>query len=326
MQLTDLDYEYPATAVATEPSRPTRVAWKPFDGPPEELTTAQLLARIGPDDLLVVNESKVVPARVFTADETEILFLKERNAHEWEVLFPARDFKVGAELALPGGVRATLIQKGLPQIVRVENMLTPQYFEAHGEMALPPYIQEARAERHNRGLDAGWYQTAWARDPGSVAAPTASLHFTAEDLARVPQVAKITLHVGAGTFLPVRTSDLRQHVMHAERVEVSAATRSAIAECKGRVWALGTTVARTLESLDLLDENGRGETRLFIYPPYEFKVVDVLLTNFHQPRSTLLALVAAFAGLEDVRATYRWAIERGFHLFSYGDLSAWTRP
>lgn len=326
MQLTDLDYEYPATAVATEPSRPTRVAWKAFDRAPEELTVAALLARIGPEDLLVVNESKVVPARVFTADETEVLFLKERNAFEWEVLFPARDYKVGAELRLPGGVSAVLVQKGLPQVLRVETPLTPRYFEAHGEMALPPYIQDARAERHNRGLDAGWYQTAWARDPGSVAAPTASLHFTAEDLARVPRVAKITLHVGAGTFLPVRTVDLRQHVMHAERVEVPLATREALAATRGRVWALGTTVARTLESLDLLDEQGRGETRLFIYPPYEFKVVDVLLTNFHQPRSTLLALVAAFAGLDDVKATYRWAVERGFHLFSYGDLSAWTKP
>ena len=114
--------------------------------------------------------------------------------------------------------------------------------------------------------------------------------------------------------------------MHAERVEVSPATREALARVKGKVWALGTTVARTLESLDLLDEHGRGETRLFIYPPYEFKKVDVLLTNFHQPRSTLLALVAAFAGLDDVKATYAWAIARGFHLFSYGDLSAWTKP
>jgi S-adenosylmethionine:tRNA ribosyltransferase-isomerase len=160
-----------------------------------------------------------------------------------------------------------------------------------------------------------------------VAAPTASLHFDNQDLAGL-SLAKITLHVGAGTFLPVRTERLDQHQMHFETVEISAQVEAQVRACEGRVWALGTTAARALESMDRLartKEGLRGETNLFIYPPYRFRDVDVLLTNFHQPRSTLLALVAAFAGLQEVKDTYAWAIARGFKLFSYGDLSAWTR-
>lgn len=332
MQLTDLDFPFPPELIAVEPSRPTRVA---FNGAgtvaPVETDVEGLLSRVGPHDLFVINETKVVPARVFSREEVEILFLKPTDVNEWEVLFPSREYKVGDTLALPDDVTATLVAKGLPQKLRVSRELDAAYFEAHGEMALPPYIQEARGERHNRGLDESWYQTAWARQSGSVAAPTASLHFSGEQLARLPNVARLTLHVGAGTFFPVRTESLTEHKMHSEVIEMPADIPVRIAAARaagGKVWALGTTVTRALESIDRLQAQGDrlvGSTDIFIYPPYQFKNVDVLLTNFHQPRSTLLALVCAFAGTARVKAAYSWAVENRFKLFSYGDLSAWNK-
>ncbi len=334
-KLADLDFEYPLELVAVEPSRPTRVAAFHSGRAPEELTIARLLERFQPGDLLVINESAVIPARIFSADDDEILFLIQRTEREWEVLFPAREFKIGDKLALPGDITATLVQKGLPQILELHQTLPQEYFLEFGELALPPYIQDVRSERHNRPQDKAWYQPAWAKHLGSVAAPTASLHFSNEDLetltAKGVNIGRVTLHVGAGTFLPIRSENLEDHVMHAERVSIPHTVVEQIELTKAqnrRVWALGTTVTRALESMALgLLEKGpsgfQGESRLFIRPGYDFKVVDVLMTNFHQPRSTLLCLVAAFAGLETVKKNYRWAIEREFKLFSYGDLSVW---
>ncbi len=334
MQVADLDYSYPPELVATEPARPTRVAFVEA-GQARELTMQALLERFKPGDVLVINESKVIPARVFTADKIEILFLNSTSADEWQVLFPARDFKVGAVITLPGGVEATLIKKGLPQTLRVSEPLTAEFFERHGEVALPPYIQEARGERHNRGTDAAFYQTAWAKNPGSVAAPTASLHFTAAHLQalreRGVEIVTLTLHVGAGTFLPIKAENLNDHVMHGERVEISRATLDTIEAAQkknARVWALGTTVTRALEAWAAGDftetpEGVAGETKIFIKPGFKFKVVGALLTNFHQPKSTLISLVGAFAGLDRVKEVYGWAVEHRFRLFSYGDLSAW---
>lgn len=330
MMLADLDYSFPTDLIALEPSRPTRVAWTEPGHEPIELDLDRLLSRFAPQDLFVINESKVIPARVFSGEGVEVLFLRPRSPLEWEVLFPAREFKIGQSLQFPEGVEGTLTVKNLPQVLTLSREISPSYFEAHGEMALPPYIQDARGERHNRPQDRSVYQTSWARDPGSVAAPTASLHFQQEHLERIKNVARLTLHVGAGTFFPIRTADIREHKMHSEIVEVPCELVERIEYTRqqgGRVWALGTTVARALESLPVLQRKGTrlvGETRLFVYPPFEFKNVDVLLTNFHQPKSSLLALVAAFAGLEQVQSTYKWAIERGFKLFSYGDLSAWS--
>lgn len=302
-----------------------------------ELVKSELLEMIATRDLLVVNNTKVIPARVFSENNLEILFIRELESSLWQVLFPAREHKIGAKFALPEGLELTLMEKGLPQVVGLSRPIDSEYFEKHGELALPPYIQEARGERHNVKEDALWYQTAWAKHFGSTAAPTASLHFTEEDLAhlraRDVAVAELTLHVGPGTFLPVRTEDLSSHVMHEEAVHIPASTLREWEACKsrgGRVWALGTTVTRALESwqnglLDTNSEGASGFSRLFIYPPYQYKAVDVLLTNFHQPRSTLLALVAAFAGLEPVKRAYAWAMERKFRLFSYGDLSVWMK-
>jgi S-adenosylmethionine:tRNA ribosyltransferase-isomerase len=338
MQVADLDFAYPESLVAVEPSRPTRVAWSEPGAKPVELTIPQLLEKFTPGDLLVVNESRVIPARLFTDDGHEILFLKEIEPRRWEVLFPARDHKIGDSFALPDGVRAILAQKGLPQHLVVDGDLAHAYFFRNGEMALPPYIQEARGERHQRREDSTWYQPDWAKKAGSVAAPTASLHFSNADLeslrARGVHVEALTLHVGAGTFFPIRGDSLDEHRMHSEWVEISNACVEKIEQTRGRgakIWALGTTATRSLESLAAgklkkTADGFRGDTDLFIKPSFEFQLVDRLLTNFHQPKSTLLCLVAAFSGFDRMKETYAWAMDRKFKLFSYGDLSAWTRP
>lgn len=339
MNTSDLDYLFPSELIATEPSRPCRVAFVAKEGLPKEMNLSGLLLKFKAGDLLVINDSKVIPARVFSADEIEVLFLRAVDRDHWEVLFPAREFALGDSLTMPNGLTITLVQKGLPQRVKLSKPIDFEYFNRAGEVALPPYIQEARGQRHNRAEDLRWYQTDWAKRPGSVAAPTASLHFQEADLAALVKqkvkVARVTLHVGAGTFLPVRAQELSDHVMHEEQAEIPCETLNLIQQTKsrgGRVWALGTTVARTLESQALglfqagSDGGYHGSTKLFVYPPFEFKTVDALLTNFHQPKSTLFGLVSAFAGLERAKSTYAWAIERRFRLFSYGDLSAWIKP
>ena len=337
MLTSEFDFEYPQELIATEPARPSRVAVIERGLPARESNLPGLLGLFQAGDLLVINETRVNPARVFATSEHEILFLKELEPCLWEVLFSARDFEASDQLELPGGLTATLAQKGLPQRVRLSRPIGADYFTQFGEVALPPYIQQARGLRRNRAEDLDWYQTRWAERPGSVAAPTASLHFTAQDLATLKErgvdIARVTLHVGAGTFLPVKSAHLEDHQMHPEFAEISAGTVAQIATArarKARVWALGTTVARTLESraagqlsFDSATDRFRGETRLFIYPPYRFLAVDALLTNFHQPKSTLFSLVCAFAGVEVAKRAYGWAIERRFRLFSYGDLSAW---
>lgn len=336
MKTADLDFPFPDELIATEPQRPSRVMWVE-GGAPVELTPSQLLSRIPAGDLLVVNDTRVLRRRVFSGD-LEILFLASPDGRAWQVLFPAKAYKVGARIELPLGRSMVLTRKGRPQEVETDQPLDESYFQRAGELPLPPYIQKMRDSRHTVDRDESWYQTAWAEKPGSFAAPTASLHFTAEDTAaleaRGVRIARVTLHVGLGTFLPVKAEDLDQHEMHSEWAEIPPATWARVRAARekgGKVWALGTTVTRTLESAahGKLAADGRGGwngfTDLLIQPGFEWRVVDRLLTNFHQPKSTLLALVAAFAGLETVKACYQWAIERKFRLFSYGDLSAWIR-
>lgn len=337
MKVADLDFSHPEHLVAQAPVWPPRIMAVRGDKPPVELSWPGLLESFAPGDLLVINETKVLRRRVF-AGEVEILFLGSADRLSWQVLFPSRKFALGDILELPEGVRARLTEKGRPQRLETDRPLDEAYFERVGELPLPPYIQKARDERHNVAADSRWYQTAWAGKPGSFAAPTASLHFRGEDLealrARGVAVARLTLHVGLGTFLPVTVEDLDQHLMHEESVEIPAETREELRRVRergGRVWALGTTVARSLESArggklrERADGGLEGATDLLIQPGHVWREVDALLTNFHQPKSTLLALVAAFAGLERVRACYSWAIGREFRLFSYGDLTLWTK-
>lgn len=238
---------------------------------------------------------------------------------------------IGASLNLPNGFKMTLIEKGRPQKVVVAPEITQKDFDVIAEMPLPPYIQRARGDRHNTSDDAKWYQTAWAENAGSFAAPTASLHFSATDIQRLRDkrvhVIELTLHVGLGTFLPVLTEDLNDHTMHEEIYSISQKNWDLILQAKksGRgIWSLGTTSTRVLESVARTGILS-GSTGILLQEGSEFKIVNRLLTNFHQPESTLLALVAGYAGLSRVKQCYAWAVEKKFKLFSYGDLSVWLR-
>lgn len=378
MRVDELDFDYPENLVAVERAPVSRVmlcrAGAALDSglnsgsieTPKELAGGlrELTDYFEAGDVLVLNDTRVNPRRVFTEAGLEILFLNPVSANSsssaaaepggevdlktWHVLCPSSRWKNGAAQTLPNGVKLDLISRGRPQTVRAEEELTDAFFDQYGELPLPPYIQKARDERHNRSEDKSKYQTAWAEKPGSLAAPTASLHFSNEDLSvlreKGVEIVHVTLHVGLGTFLPVTVETLDDHVMHGEWAEIPVKTWTAIQNAKAKghhVWALGTTVTRTLESAalgkleradvwledKLVGTSFFGSTDLFIRPGFEYKIVDRLLTNFHQPRSTLLALVAAFAhptrGLETVKAAYAWAIQKNFRLFSYGDLSCW---
>jgi S-adenosylmethionine:tRNA ribosyltransferase-isomerase len=340
MKLSDLDYPFPEELIAQKPERPTRVMWVEKESP-VEITISDLLQNFDSKDVLVINETKVSKRRVFgktTKDEFEILFIEKLEPCVWKVLFPASRLKKNEKVLLPDGIEMDLTQQGLPQVVTLSQDIDESYFSKYGEIPLPPYIQKARNERHHKAEDESWYQTAWANQVGSQAAPTASLHFSKEDLevlkSRGVAVEKVLLHVGLGTFLPVKHEDLSQHQMHFEKVFVPGDVYERLLDRKktgGRVWCLGTTVTRSLESVAIgkVGKNSsgdyEGETDLFIREDFNFQMTDVLLTNFHQPKTTLLALVASFAGLDCVKKCYQWAIERKFKLFSYGDLTVWNR-
>jgi len=334
MHIEELDYSYPQTLVAKEPVAQSRVLVNE-DGKCRETSPEALLNLIQEGDVLVINDSKVLARRVFSQEGLEILFMNQPAKNFWEVLCPASRIKDDKPIILPEGVKARLTNRGLPQLLAVSQELNEDYFENHGELPLPPYIQKARGSRHNKNADKSWYQTAWAKRPGSFAAPTASFHFSLRDLKKLKTkgvtIVTLTLHVGMGSFLPIRSKNLEQHKMHGEWVDIPISSWEIIEKCQIRgqsVWALGTTVTRALESCarSKLTKDAvsyKGWTELFIYPGFEFKVVDVLMTNFHQPRTSLLALVSAFAGIEKTKSAYHWAIENKFRLFSYGDLTVW---
>jgi S-adenosylmethionine:tRNA ribosyltransferase-isomerase len=339
MKISDLQFDYPENLVATKPQRPSRVLWVE-QNQPQEISLQQLLEKIPPRDLLIINNTKVLKRRVFAGEgDLEILFLERKAAslEQWEVLFPSKKYKLGEEIQLPLGKSIKLIQKGRPQVVETNEPLTEDYFEKVAELPLPPYIQKARGERHTVEADESWYQTHWAKNPGSFAAPTASLHFQPQDFEILKQrgveIHELTLHVGLGTFLPVTAEDLNEHQMHAEWVEIPKPTWAVIQKAKSenrKVWSLGTTATRALESaaqgkLKETEASLQGLTDILIQPGYQWKVVDCLLTNFHQPESTLLALVAGFSDLNTVKSVYQYAISRHFRLFSYGDLSVWLK-
>lgn len=344
MLLNDFDFKYPEELIATKPVEESRVMWNE-NSQNTELNLDQLIEKFEPGDLLVLNNSKVVKKRIFAQlhphpnnKVLEVLFLDEIEEGVWEVLFPASRMKDSHKLLLPEGVEAELVERGKPQKLRLNKNIDFAYFERVGELPLPPYIQKARGDRHQVKEDDSWYQTQWAEVEGSAAAPTASLHFKKKHLMALQEkgveIAYVTLHVGLGTFLPVSTENLLDHEMHKEWIEIPKDSLEKIDATKTsgkKVWALGTTVTRSLESFAAgkleKKENGnyQGNSDLFITPGFDYKVVDVLLTNFHQPKTTLLALVAAFTSLENLKTSYAWAIENKFRLFSYGDLSAWNK-
>ena len=270
---------------------------------------------VGPQDLLVLNNTKVIPARIrFDKRKAELLLLEQLDAKTWRCLVrPGHWFRDGRQFS-EGLVSGTVL-KVEPSGERVIEFDTRIDFSRVGEMPLPPYIN-----RETEPEDAERYQTVFAAKPGAVAAPTAGLHFTPELLAVLSHVF-ITLRVGIGTFLPVKTEDIREHHMHKEWFEIEKEAAERIATAK-RVLAVGTTTVRTLETVMLRNQRivpGMGATGIFIYPPFEFRRVDRLLTNFHLPKSTLLMLVAAFAGQDFILEAYREAVASRYRFFSYGD-------
>ncbi len=333
MRRTDFHFELPDELIAQYPM-PVRSASRLLtlegaSGVVADRAFSDLPQLLRPGDLLVFNDTKVIPARLFgrKASGGKVEVLVERIVDGNRALAHVRASKSpkpGSQLLLGAadivvtvlGREEALFELGFPGAVL-------PILEAHGHIPLPPYI-----EREAGGEDSDRYQTVYARNAGAVAAPTAGLHFDQALLAQLNamgvETAYVTLHVGAGTFQPVRADDIREHHMHSEYLEVPPETIQRVAATRargGRVVAVGTTVVRSLESAAREGELRpfAGETNIFIYPGYRFRVIDALVTNFHLPESTLLMLVCAFAGYEQTMAAYRHAVEQGYRFFSYGD-------
>jgi len=331
MRRSDFHYELPDELIAQEPlperSASRLLLLEPSSGAISDRRMPELPALLEPGDLLVFNDTRVLPARLLGQKPSggRVELLLERAVGECRALVQLRASKgarIGQVIRTPGGDLTVRARQA--DLWEIETPMPAQaFFEQYGAIPLPPYIRRAPT-----AADRERYQSLLARAPGAVAAPTASLHFDAPLLAALEQRGLgrvlVTLHVGAGTFQPLRSEDLDAHVMHSERYEVDEATVAAVAQTRangGRVVAVGTTVARALESAarDGTLRPGSGDTALFIRPGYRFNVVDALLTNFHLPESTLLMLVAALAGLGPVRAAYAHAVRQRYRFFSYGD-------
>jgi S-adenosylmethionine:tRNA ribosyltransferase-isomerase len=332
----DFHYELPPELIAQAPlparSGSRLLSVDSASGRLQDLSFIDLPNLLRSGDLLVFNDTRVVAARLFGTKPSggRVELFLERAIGEYRALVQLR-----ASKAIREGLTINTDGGAVQVIARVDNhgggglweIRTPievlSFFEAHGATPLPPYIT-----RPADASDIARYQSIFARVPGAVAAPTASLHFDAELVARIDTMgvarSQVTLHVGAGTFQPLRVENIAEHVMHAERFEVTEQLVQEVGACRaagGRVVAVGTTVARALESA-ASDGNlaaGRGDTRLFITPGYAFRVVDALVTNFHLPESTLLMLVSAFAGREAVLDAYAHAVRARYRFFSYGD-------
>ncbi|WP_394848382.1 tRNA preQ1(34) S-adenosylmethionine ribosyltransferase-isomerase QueA [Pendulispora brunnea] len=359
MRIEAFDYDLPPDRIAQYPT-PEREQARLLVVPPdsdalENRGVAELAELIPEGALVVVNDTRVIPARLLgvkadTGGKVEIFLVRfveartleipggdPREAEVWLALGKAsKPLRFGSDV-IAGNVIIRLLGRGEDGLLEVGvSTMAPapirSAIEAEGHVPLPPYIK-----RGDEPLDQERYQTVFARVPGALAAPTAGLHLSRALLGRLAvrgcELASVTLHVGLGTFQPVQVEDLDQHPMHSETFEISRTTASAIARARERgkpVVAIGTTVVRALESAASPDRDGHvipthGETRLLIQPGYQFRVVDMLVTNFHLPRSTLLALVCAFGGYERVLAAYRHAVREDYRFFSYGDAMLLTR-
>ena len=336
MKTSDFFYDLPEELIAQDPLE-ERTASRLLvlnreTGAIEHKIFSDVIDYLNEGDCLVINNTRVIPARLIgekedTCGKVEVLLLKRRANDVWETLVkPGKKLRPGARVTFGDGrLKAEILE-----IAEEGNRLVRFYYEgifeeildSLGEMPLPPYITHKLEDKE-------MYQTVYAKYDGSAAAPTAGLHFTKELLSKIEEkgikIASITLHVGLGTFRPVKVDDVNNHHMHTEWYEVNAEAADIINETKrngGRVICVGTTSCRTIESV--ADENGymkakTGETDIFIYPGYKFKVMDGLITNFHLPESTLVMLVSAFAGKENVLAAYETAIKERYRFFSFGD-------
>jgi S-adenosylmethionine:tRNA ribosyltransferase-isomerase len=340
MQLSDFDFPFDPSLVATEPTLPREQAKLLVLNPHQQAILhrriADLVDLLDPGDLIVVNDTRVRPARVTgrkpaSGRPVEMLFVKPVADREWEVLMKGT-WRAGQAIEIDGESDVTVLSReGGRTVVRINGAWPiPEWFRVHGRMPLPPYIKRPATDQ-----DREWYQTVFARDEGAIAAPTAGLHFTPALLSQLTdrhiELVTITLHVGVGTFKPVTAECLEEHRMDAEWVEVGTAAVRAIERAKtgGRkVVAVGTTVVRALETAALqgMVQPYRGETSLFVRPGFQFKVVNALLTNFHLPQTTLLMLVSAFAGTGFLRRAYEEAVQTGYRFYSYGDAMLVTDP
>jgi len=360
MKTADFDYHLPESSIAQTPAEPrdsSRLLVLHRDsGEVEHRLFRDIGLFLRPNDLLILNRTRVIPARIFahkaTGGKVELLLLRRRDALTWEALVGGKGLRVGALLSVESddsprrwsnieatgdngvGVQAEIVEllDGSERLIRFSEPIEP-YFSKVGHIPLPPYI-------HEKLTDPERYQTVYAREPGSAAAPTAGLHFTPRLLdelkAKGVKVAYVTLHVGLDTFAPVNEENPEEHKIHTEWCEVPQETAGLINQTRqsgGRVIAVGTTSVRTLESAAIENRKSKiensdrqslvtaytGPTSLYILPGYEFKVMDAMITNFHLPKSTLLMLVSAFAGREKMLETYELAIREGYRFYSFGD-------
>jgi S-adenosylmethionine:tRNA ribosyltransferase-isomerase len=330
------DFDLPADRIAQQPTeRRGESRLMVVNRSTGEITHrrfSDLAEMIPSGDVLVLNTTRVFRARLLGVRDNgapaEILLLRQIEGDEWEAMVhPGGKLKPGRIVRISGDFTVEIVSttERRTRVVRLKSALPIENaIEKHGHVPLPPYITRA-----DQAADAERYQTVYARESGSVAAPTAGLHFTPELLERLAYKgvirADVVLHVGAGTFKPVDTEHPADHVMHEESYTLPLGTAEVLNEARkrgGKIWAVGTTSVRTLESA--IDSDGifrekSADTRIFIRPPYEFRAVDRLITNFHLPRSTLIMLVAAFAGYDLIMRAYREAIDNGYRMYSYGD-------
>ncbi len=340
MDLDQFAFNLPEALIAQEPAAARdgsrMLVMHRETGELEVRTFTDLPKYFGEGDLFVVNDSRVFPARLIGRKETgaliELLLLTKRDVflpgEFWEVLLrPAKRLETGSTIILDDGCRANVVERLTEKkwlLEFIADIPFDDFLSRHGRAPLPPYIKRQRGlPRSDHDLER--YQTVYARVKGSVAAPTAGLHFTSQVLDRLRSrsvgITAVTLHVGYGTFLPIETERVEDHEMEEEHFTLGGKTADRVNAAR-RVVAVGTTSTRVLETV--ADEAGRirpfsGSTRLFIYPGYRFRRVDALLTNFHLPKSSLFLLVCAFAGLERMREAYRFAVEQRFRFYSYGD-------
>lgn len=334
LTLADFDYHLPEVRIAQEPieqrDRSRLMTLNRATGGVDHRIFYEIVDLLHPGDLLVVNDTKVVPCRLpaekQTGGKAEVFLLEEKGLNQWEALVKG-GVGVGKSVLITPGIRAEVVAtgaQGVSTIVFHADRDIKELLSSVGKTPLPPYIRRDANER-----DRERYQTVYASREGAVAAPTAGLHFT-DDLIgalrdRRIEIHPVTLHVGPGTFLPVRTERIVDHVMHHEQYDIPPASAESIMRAKvegRRIIAVGTTAVRTLETAALEDgvvAPGQGASGLFIYPGYRFKVIDGMITNFHLPKSTLLMLVAAFAGREHTLAAYQAAVQNQYRFYSYGD-------
>ena len=351
MKTSDFDYHLPESSIAQTPVEPRDssrlLVLHRATGDVEHRVFRDVSLFLQPNDLLILNQTRVIPARIFarksTGGRVELWLLRRRDSLIWESLVGGKGLRVGTKVNVDVesddsnrrteklgdfSIQAEIIEllEGSERLIKFSEPIEP-YFSKVGNVPLPPYI-------HEKLTDPERYQTVYAKEPGSAAAPTAGLHFTPQLLdelkAKGVNIAYVTLHVGLDTFAPVTEDDPETHIIHTEWCELPQETADLINQTKrsgGRVIAVGTTSVRTLESAaQSLNANSQqliapfiGPTSLFILPGYQFKIVDVMITNFHLPKSTLLMLVSAFAGREKILETYETAIKAGYRFYSFGD-------